>query len=566
MRTTFCNNCNETTRIITDHGSNNSTLYICSECDKELNNNFKFCILAAGKGTRNKSVKGLHKALLPLENKAAISHIIENLNESVEIVIATGYNDNQIISYMDAVHPDRKVTYIKVDNYDGPGSGPGYSLLQCKDELQCPFIFTSVDTILTDCEDPSVFTFLGNDWIGVADVDIDESLSYCLVSGGEYLKHLYFGKGNKAFIGIAGISDFNLFWNGLETKKKNKKNQYDDLHEYNVMHGFEDLNMVKLMNFTWYDTGNSISYARTKKVFNKDIVANKNDEAIFIDKNKVVKYFYSSSKSKTRVKRAEYLKGNVPEIKEIHDNMYSYDYIDGDLLSNVCDEKVLNKFLYFCNDNLFNVRFDKSESFKKDCVFMYETKTKERIKPLIGSDLDNIKTINGVDVDPINTLLDKVNWGGIYNMSIPSNFHGDLQPENIIYSKNEERFILIDWRETFGDNEQVGDIYYDLGKLYHALLINGQDVLKRYYNYRINGDSAIIQFHSKSNLMYFIGIFKEFCYNNNYNWDNIELLGILQYIGICSLYKHFHEGRYGDFLFLYGKYLLTKKLNNERIN
>jgi hypothetical protein len=90
--------------------------------------------------------------------------------------------------------------------------------------------------------------------------------------------------------------------------------------------------------------------------------------------------------------------------------------------------------------------------------------------------------------------------------------------------------------------------------------------LNGYYDYKIDNDTAILQFHSKSNLMYFIGIFKEFCYKNNYNWDNVELLGILQYLGICSLYKYFHEGKYGDFLFLYGKYLLTKKLNNERIN
>jgi len=27
------------------------------------------------------------------------------------------------------------------------------------------------------------------------------------------------------------------------------------------------------------------------------------------------------------------------------------------------------------------------------------------------------------------------------------------------------------------------------------------------------------------------------------------------------LYKHFHKGRYGEFLFLYGKLMLTKKLN-----
>ena len=33
----------------------------------------KFCILSAGKGTRNSNIVGLHKALLPLENKPVIS-------------------------------------------------------------------------------------------------------------------------------------------------------------------------------------------------------------------------------------------------------------------------------------------------------------------------------------------------------------------------------------------------------------------------------------------------------------------------------------------------------------
>ena len=41
----------------------------------------KFCILAAGCGTRNDNVSGLHKALLPLENKPVISHIIDRLGE-----------------------------------------------------------------------------------------------------------------------------------------------------------------------------------------------------------------------------------------------------------------------------------------------------------------------------------------------------------------------------------------------------------------------------------------------------------------------------------------------------
>ena len=54
----------------------------------------KFCILAAGRGTRNNNVSGLHKALLPLENKPVISHIIDRIGD-VEIVIAVGYKSNQ---------------------------------------------------------------------------------------------------------------------------------------------------------------------------------------------------------------------------------------------------------------------------------------------------------------------------------------------------------------------------------------------------------------------------------------------------------------------------------------
>ena len=50
------------------------------------------------------------------------------------------------------------------------------------------------------------------------------------------------------------------------------------------------------------------------------------------------------------------------------------------------------------------------------------------------------------------------------------------------------------------------------------------------------------------------------------SWENVELLGILHYLNICTLYDNFKGGKYGNFLFLYGKYLLTKyqkEVNNE---
>ena len=329
MKTSYCSNCQATVKVHHDYGAGYSDMYYCSDCDCELSYNFKFCILAAGMGTRNNDVDGLHKALLPLENKPVISHIIDKLDKKVEVVIAVGYKSNQIKTYLDAVYTDRKITYVDVDNFNGDGSGPGYSLLSCKDELQVPFIFTSVDTLV---KEDAVFNFVGDNWLGVSEVPIENSMDYCLVRGSKYLDDLYYGTGNRAYVGMAGIHDYEKFWGALEDRKILKD-------EYQVIHGFDGLENIKLIDFTWYDTGNNKSYQETKRVFCNDVVANKSDEAIFIDRGKVIKYFNSSDKAKLRVERAKYLNGNCPEITVINDNMYSYDYVEGEMLSNISDEK-----------------------------------------------------------------------------------------------------------------------------------------------------------------------------------------------------------------------------------
>ena len=53
-------------------------------------------------------------------------------------------------------------------------------------------------------------------------------------------------------------------------------------------------------------------------------------------------------------------------------------------------------------------------------------------------------------------------------------------------------------------------------------------------------------------------IFEKFCNDNDYDWSRVKLIGILHYFNICTLYDNFKQGQYGDFLFLYGKYLLAK--------
>ena len=506
----------------------------------------KFCILAAGKGTRNNNIVNLHKALLPLENKPVISHIIDRLNSNVNIVVALGYKSDQIKSYLETTHTDRNITFVNVDNYDGPGSGPGYSLLCCKSELQEPFVFTSVDTVIDSNLD---IMNINENWIGISSIDTKYALNYCLVEGSKYLDRFYYGSGESAYIGMAGIYEYDKYWAALEERKILKD-------EYQVIHGFDGLEKIKLINFTWYDTGNNESYDKARKIFNTEVVANKSAEAIFIEKGKVVKYFNNEKTIKTRIDRALYLDGCAPCVKQINNNMYVYNYVEGKLLSEIMDENILNKFFDFYQNKLY--RPLKDINFITNCKIMYEDKTKSRLQSLFGSEIDNVSEINGVKTLPIKDLLDKIDWSNFYNKAIPSQFHGDLQPENIIYNDNNDEFILIDWRETFGNSLQVGDVYYDLSKLYHAILINGKSILEEKYHYIINGDKAFIHFYAKSNLIYFMGIFKEFCNKYNYDWYHVELLGILHYLNICTLYNNFQNGEYGKFLFLYGKYLLTK--------
>ena len=54
--------------------------------------NYKVCILTAGTGSRmGEFSEYFNKALIPVQGKPTICHIIEYFPENVEIVIAAGY-------------------------------------------------------------------------------------------------------------------------------------------------------------------------------------------------------------------------------------------------------------------------------------------------------------------------------------------------------------------------------------------------------------------------------------------------------------------------------------------
>ena len=191
---------------------------------------------------------------------------------------------------------------------------------------------------------------------------------------------------------------------------------------------------------------------------------------------------------------------------------------------------------------------------KKEC----EYKTISRINNLLSQRIvnDNLRFINNYKVEKINDLLRKVNWNKLAN-GVPSNFHGDFQPENIIM-KN-KKITLIDWREDFGGNENVGDIYYDFAKLEHALLINGEIIRNKKYNVKIKKDKIKYKIIYKKNLINFRNYFHKYLIQNNYDLNKVKLLSSLIYLNIAPL----HDYPYNEFLFYHGKLSLTKVLNGD---
>ena len=146
----------------------------------------------------------------------------------------------------------------------------------------------------------------------------------------------------------------------------------------------------------------------------------------------------------------------------------------------------------------------------------------------------------------------KVNWD-LLSSGIPVNFHGDLQPENIIVTKN-NNFKLIDWRTDFAQLA-YGDIYYEFSKLNHMLTINTRKVLdgKIKVNYKSNNEVKY-SFETRSILLKFQKILYEFIKKNNFDLERVKILTALIYLNISK----FYDNPYSELLFYHGKKQLHK--------
>jgi mannose-6-phosphate isomerase-like protein (cupin superfamily)/dTDP-glucose pyrophosphorylase len=494
------------------------------------------CIVAAGRGSRlGYFSKQIHKGLLPINNKAVISDIIDKTPNEYDIIIAVGYKAHFIKEYCIAAHSDRNIVFVDVKNYEGKGSGPGHSLLCCKKYLQRPFYLA-----VADCLVKGDLPLLDRNWLGVYPTSLPELYSTVRVKDNMDItafKNKSKSGFNHAFIGICGILDFKTFWRELGNSKE-------------LVSAFYNVSAYKSICaklFDWYDTGTIDNYIRAKSELDsvKYGISKNNGEFLYKVNNKFVKIFSNSKLARNKIKRAKILDGLVPDLIYKGKNTFSYKWVDGKTLYEVRDESVWSDFLDWCHLNLW--KSDKS-SIRKECMLFYKDKTLNRLESFLkkkdNSYLDSYK-INGIRCDKIFNYVDKIDWNYICGGISTSLFHGDLQFDNVIYDG--KTFYLIDWRDSFGRSVLKGDVYYDLSKMYGGLIMSYK-LMKDPINYTFYKHLDDVTFNHTYDVM--LKSFKEYfeewaVVDHGYDLQKIKKITSLIYLNMAPL----HSDGLDDLLF-----------------
>jgi len=496
-------------------------------------------ILSAGIGSRlNNLTNHINKALLPINNEAIISKIIKKFPQSYEFVITLGYKGNILKEFLKLSFPKHKFIFVNIDNFDDPSSGPGTTAKLCKNHLQRPFYF-----IVSDCIIESKIPHLDGNWLGVQETSYPEkysTLELDQIDNITAFKEKSSTGYKYAFTGLASIWDYEIFWKELELNSDNGE----------IVSAF--YNPKKYKNFkakklTWFDTGNLDDLNTTKKYFNDNPISlEKTTGQISYVGDSFLKFNPDSQIINNISKRAEILKNLVPENFQYSKNFIKYKWIDGKTLYETDSLKVYTAFLNFFENLISKSSFIDilPESINK----FYIEKTMLRVDSFIKRNGDHYLNssfiINGISHKPMKSYINSISIEKFKKSKNYMLFHGDLQFDNIIY-KNDNKFFYIDWRDSFADNTNGGDLYYDLAKLYGGLIFNYYD-LKKHNIFEFEKGDTLVNFKIKTNknLSNFLIIYEKWLLKNDYNLEYIKFLTGIIFLNMSPL----HDGDFGQVL------------------
>ena len=520
---------------------------------------YRVLIPTAGTGSRlGRLTQYVNKSLVSIANRPVISHVIEQFPMNVEFVVALGHKGNLVKEFLCLAYPERQFFFSEVYPYEGLGSGLGLSILACKEYLQQPFVFISCDTLVR-----VPIPTLDKNWMGYAELKNIEQYRTLEVLSGQVKAINEKGTGNsntcKPYIGLAGVKDYKTFWEAME-------NGGEEAVIVGESHGMRSLLKYGIQSycFTWFDTGNPEKLAQTREEYrgpDEPNILEKANEAIWFVNDQVIKFSDDEKFISNRIKRAKEIKEFVPEITATSPNMYRYDKAKGEILSKVITQPIFEQLLQYSQVFWETKTLNAFEmvDFRNACWRFYKNKTEERVELFYTNfgKQDRVETINGIKVPELKELLEEVDWDWLAD-GLPGRFHGDFHFENILYTKSDCKFTFLDWRQEFGGSLKIGDIYYDLAKLLHGLIICHEIIADGHYQIDWQTNEINFDFHRKQILVECEQFLANWISANGYDKKKVWLLTALVYLNIAAL----HHDPYCKLLYSLGKSMLNDTLNS----
>jgi len=515
---------------------------------------FPVCILTAGKGSRMGPYAGvINKALLPYQGKAILSHIMDGFPAGTPFVIALGHRGDQVRDYLTAAHPDDNITYVTVDNYDQPGSGPGYSIWCCRKHLQQPFYFVAADTL---AEFNRRESGAGN-WAGVGLLPPETAKRMCnfTANADGFIDKIYDktlppnAAPVMSFAGLMFIKDYQLFWDALAKPGT-------VAGEVQISAGLKALvaaGNLRAREVSWMDFGILDDYRRLA-ISPLPYDFSKTDEFIYFRADRVIKFFSDPQITARRVEKGNLRPEIFPHIARVGEQFYYYARIPGDSLQGELTPSLYEKYINWLDENLWQIpRKLNADTFAAGCRKFYEDKTRERLKLFYERCPDFIEpqTVNGAVVRPMDELLAQIKFDELA-IGIPRFIHGDLHPDNTIYDG--DKFTLIDWRQDFAGEIMYGDWYYDLAKLLGCIYVNYDLIKLGLMKVRRDGAALEFDYARRANTFAYQEILREYAARYGLEWRRIMILTALIYLNMAPL----HTAPFDALLYGLAQQLLTE--------